>query len=129
MLIGAIVLWVLFCTSFDVYHQVKEYLNPTPQVDPEVVIDAKVSIAGQNVIKPKEKAASNKTRLEKFIVGCSIYSNAAQIFRTDNQGKITCLNGIRLFSMLWIVFGHTFNYMVDRQQLLKMGMIVNKSLY
>ena len=125
MLIGSIVFWVLFCTLFDLYHQIKVNLNPELQVDPDVIIEAKVSIAGRNVIKPKPKTASSKSSLNKFIIGCSLYSNAAQIFRTDNQGKITCLNGIRLFSMLWIVFGHTFNYMVDRQQLLKMGTMAN----
>ena len=121
VLIGAIVTWVLFCTSFDVYHQVKLYFNPELQVDSEEILEAKVSIAGQNVIKPKAKAAPNKSSLEKFIIGCSFYSNATQIFRTDNQGKITCLNGIRLFSMLWIVFAHAFYYAADRFQFLKMG--------
>jgi len=78
----------------------------------------KAKIAGINVVeKQQEKNSSiplkkKHSLLHQVIIGSSMYSNLEQVFRTDNGGSVTCLNGIRLFSMIWIIFGHTFNYMV-----------------
>ena len=64
--------------------------------------------------------------LHQVIIGSSMYSNLEQVFRTDNGGSVTCLNGIRLFSMIWIIFGHTFNYMVDRSNFFLLCKIYSK---
>lgn len=70
-------------------------------------------ICGKDVIE-KINLNHKKTKFQQVLRATSLYSNTEQIFRTDNGGKITCLNGIRLFSMIWIIFGHTFNYLTDR---------------
>jgi peptidoglycan/LPS O-acetylase OafA/YrhL len=32
---------------------------------------------------------------------------------TSNAGEFTSLNGLKALSMVWIVCGHTFNYLAD----------------
>ena len=92
----------------------------------------KAKIAGINVVeKQQEKNSSiplkkKHSLLHQVIIGSSMYSNLEQVFRTDNGGSVTCLNGIRLFSMIWIIFGHTFNYMVDRSNFFLLCKIYSK---
>lgn len=85
----------------------------------------KAKVAGINVIEKLDKEAQRRKNssiplkkkhslMHQVLTGSSMYSNLTEIFRTDNGGSVTCLNGIRLFSMIWIIVGHTFNYMVDR---------------
>jgi hypothetical protein len=66
------------------------------------IIKAKTALAGMDVIDPKQKIVVYKkeSKLITFLLDCSLYTNAEKIMRTDNGGKITCLNGIRFFSMV-----------------------------
>ncbi len=85
----------------------------------ELIYAEKSKISGSNVLEmPKSDSTiplKKKTSvLHEILIATSLYSNTEKLFRTDNGGKITCLNGIRMFSMIWIIFGHTFNYMTDR---------------
>ncbi|KAJ8911825.1 hypothetical protein NQ315_012555, partial [Exocentrus adspersus] len=44
-----------------------------------------------------------------ILVAFSVLSNGRKLFRINkNSNELTCLNGIRFFSMLWVIIGHVF---------------------
>lgn len=116
MFLSIIVTWVLLSTIYDVIFQIVEFKN-SKKIDPMLLNDAKKKIAGENLISHQNERKKQKTfseLLHDVAIGTSLYSNIGEIFRTDNGGKITCIYGIRLFSTIWIIFGHCFNYLTDR---------------
>lgn len=115
ILICIIVGWVLISTVYDCIASTIEHFKHSVVQDPPFVIENKQEIAGTGAVSPVKKVPPPKrSRFGQFMTNCSFYNNSIKFFRTDNGGKITCLNGIRFFSMFWIVFGHTFNYIADR---------------
>lgn len=39
-----------------------------------------------------------------------MYTNGEKLFRmTKNTNELTCLNGIRFFSMMWVLIGHVYS--------------------
>ena len=45
----------------------------------------------------------------KFLLCFSIYTNGKKLISAKKvEGNIDCLNGIRFFSMAWVVLGHSF---------------------
>ncbi|XP_067641961.1 nose resistant to fluoxetine protein 6 isoform X2 [Eurosta solidaginis] len=56
------------------------------------------------------KTKTNKPKKTLF-VAFSVLTNAPKIFtvkKTNNPNVISCLNGLRCFSMMWVVFGHGY---------------------
>ena len=55
----------------------------------------------------------------KLILSFSLYSNFNAIMSTKTGGKdtLTCLNGIRFISMMWVVLGHDFSFMPENANL------------
>ena len=44
-----------------------------------------------------------------MLLSFSIYTNGAKILNTDQSaGSLTAINGIRFFSMTWVILGHTY---------------------
>lgn len=112
---------MVFCTIFDVLKRIMDFAKgPVMSQDPKV-IEAKEEVVGKGVVPNEVASRQNTPKLIKFFQNCSIYTNTAAIFRIDNGGKVTCLNGIRSLSMIWIVFGHTFNYIANRDKFFLMG--------
>ena len=56
-----------------------------------------------------EDDASKNQVAFRFCLCFSIYTNGKKLLGTKKvEGNIDCLNGIRFFSMCWVVLGHTF---------------------
>jgi len=108
-------------TAYDIYLRIKGWQSKKEVDEKPEIVDIKKSIAGQNVVNNKKTVTSRLNKLEKFAINCSFYTNTEKFFRTDNGGKITCLNGIRMFSMIWIIWGHTYNYIGDRSLFFLLG--------
>ncbi|KAF2881821.1 hypothetical protein ILUMI_24377 [Ignelater luminosus] len=46
-----------------------------------------------------------------ILTAFSAFANTKKIVQTsDEPGQITCLHGIRVISMMWVVFGHRYSY-------------------
>ncbi len=122
---GLIAGLVIAFTLYDITFRIYEHLvnNGEEQFENESVevLKAKEAIGGTDVLAKRKKKETKKPLYHQFMTNCSLYSNTLKFFRTDNGGKITCLNGIRLFSMVWIVWGHTYNYLADRSQFFLLG--------
>ena len=111
VILWLIVAWVMLATCWDIGLRVADFVRKQ-NMESEIVFNQKTAIAGDNVIQTKT-SHKTKTMFDKFCINCSMYTNTEKLFRTDNGGAITCLNGIRFYSMIWIIWGHTYNYLVD----------------
>ncbi len=108
---------VLIATVYDVIDCLIDNFYPQNEETPETLA-YKSKISGPNVLSTSKKVIKKRATFTNFLVNCSLYANSLKFFRTDNGGKIACLNGIRFFSMVWIIFGHTYNYLADRYKFL-----------
>ena len=105
---------VALATVYDVSERISEwyYSDEAEKFESSEILEAKSEIAGANVVNQHKKKGKpwvkgKRTVLGQFIIDCSFYTNSEKFFRTDNGGKISCLNGIRTYSMIWIIFSHT----------------------
>lgn len=108
-LLSILVLWVLIATIVDITIRILEFLSK--------LNDPSLNEPDVNVVVKKKTTSRSKT----FLIECSIYSNTEKFLRTDNGGSISCLNGIRFFSMVWIIWGHTYNYIIERKKFFVVG--------
>ena len=60
-------------------------------------------------VKTKNDSEKRKNFGVKFLLCFSLYGNGKKLFSTKKSaGTIGCINGIRFFSMAWVVLGHSF---------------------
>lgn len=116
--------FVVFCTLVDIIMRIVTFARGESRVESPEIIKAKMEIVGQGVVEEKAKWEKKQPKIVKFLLDCSMYNNTAKLFRTDNGGKFECLNGIRMFSMFWIIFGHTFNYVAGRDKFFLLGKLI-----
>jgi len=60
---------------------------------------------------PEKDSLTHDVILEKksWIYGFSAYTNLRSLFNTRSQkGQITCINGIRFWSMVWVLVYHSY---------------------
>ncbi|CAF1611273.1 unnamed protein product, partial [Adineta ricciae] len=55
-------------------------------------------------------------KVHRIVIDLSAYT--AILKPMSNSGAMKCLNGIRVISMAWIVWGHTYNYIGDQSYFL-----------
>ncbi|XP_055869141.1 nose resistant to fluoxetine protein 6-like isoform X2 [Biomphalaria glabrata] len=54
---------------------------------------------------------SAKERVHNVLLSFSVRKSLSTVLKTDySDGDIKCLNGLRVLSMMWVVFGHTSNF-------------------
>ncbi|CAF1018529.1 unnamed protein product [Brachionus calyciflorus] len=118
VLLSILILWIFIATVIDVSKRILGFINSknnlnecSTEVTTNTALMPRNTNGEQNEKLNKRKKIS---KLDQFIIDCSFYSNSEKFFRTDNGGEITCLDGIRLFSMLWIIWSHTYNYIIER---------------
>ncbi len=84
-------------------------------ISPEPCIELKEKTNGANLVIPAVSKPLKKHPFIELVLNFSFYTNSEKLFRTDNGGKFTCLNGLRSMSMIWIIVAHTFRYLADYQ--------------
>ncbi len=61
------------------------------------------------VVKPSH----GRVNALEFITAFSLYKTIPTLFATTQApGVITCLNGLRVISMFWIILGHTYDFIL-----------------
>ncbi|KAK3732205.1 hypothetical protein RRG08_026587 [Elysia crispata] len=56
---------------------------------------------------------SPKGKLVKALLAFSVYTNGSKVLNTSQQpGSISCVHGIRFFSMAWVILGHIFAFCI-----------------
>jgi hypothetical protein len=104
---------VICATAFDCFKRAffsTDELNQKsfPAEPFKEIKEEKTNSIGAIILKPP-----NQNNVTKFILSCSFYTNTEKLFRTDNGGKFTCLNGLRAISMVWIIVAHTFKFLSE----------------
>ncbi|CDW54132.1 nose resistant to fluoxetine protein 6 [Trichuris trichiura] len=62
--------------------------------------------------KIREETSSIRVS-QALLVAFSLYTNTRKVMSTTlPKGQITCFNGIRVLSMWWIIFGHTYYWTI-----------------
>ncbi|XP_067659498.1 O-acyltransferase like protein-like [Haliotis asinina] len=71
----------------------------------------KINNATGAKVSRTSKGKPKQTVCQQLIKAFSLYTNIPKILNgTKNPNAIHCLHGIRFFSILWIILGHTYNY-------------------
>ncbi|KRY75622.1 Nose resistant to fluoxetine protein 6 [Trichinella pseudospiralis] len=83
------------------------------------VIESRDLTEPQCLVTRAHSQAPDKLTLEKqhgfvkVLLAFSLRNNAKKLFSMKTSaGQITCLNGIRVLSMCWIIFGHTYYWAI-----------------
>ncbi|KAK6967437.1 nose resistant to fluoxetine protein 6 [Biomphalaria glabrata] len=71
-------------------------------------------------IDSKESLSARCTRIDgrglvkRILLSFSLKANLLDLLKTESSdGDIRCLNGLRVLSMLWVILGHTANFLPD----------------
>ncbi|XP_046381394.2 nose resistant to fluoxetine protein 6-like [Haliotis rufescens] len=82
----------------------EEYLNGGARKFKDVA-EVKITKPSRAQAKPRQSVC------QQLIKAFSLYTNIPKILNgTKNPNAIHCLHGIRFFSIMWIILGHTYNY-------------------
>lgn len=101
---------IVCATTFDCVYRVIQSANEETDEDNK---KTNKSTTSKEEKVSEVKPISKKGRFTIFALGCSLYANTERLFRTDNGGQFTCLNGMRAISMIWIIVYHSFRYLLD----------------
>jgi hypothetical protein len=110
-LLSFICFLIVSATVFDCIYRCLYEENVEDKEKNKFIKDQKESVCSEIELS-KAKRPREKGRYTVFVLNCSLYANIEKLFRTDNGGKITCLNGLRAMSMMWIILYHSFRYLI-----------------
>ncbi|KAK3732191.1 hypothetical protein RRG08_026573 [Elysia crispata] len=61
----------------------------------------------------QESCPTSTGKLVKVLLAFSVYTNGSKVLNTTQQpGSVSCIHGIRFFSMSWVILGHTFGFIL-----------------
>ena len=101
----------MFCAT--VFDCINRY-NASEELDLKTFrSDLKEKMSGSNIVIKCTVKQPEKNPFVELVLSCSFYKNSEKLFRTDNGGKFSCLNGLRAISMVWIIIAHTFKYLAE----------------
>ncbi|CDW61295.1 hypothetical protein TTRE_0000974401, partial [Trichuris trichiura] len=108
---------ILFATLYDYFVVQAESKNPPKATDVDSDVTSLVgnsSTCGRtNFPKNPRRNELNSCTFLKVLVAFSLYTNTRKVMSTTlPKGQITCFNGIRVLSMWWIIFGHTYYWTI-----------------
>ncbi|KRY75619.1 Nose resistant to fluoxetine protein 6 [Trichinella pseudospiralis] len=117
ILLLTLLAFIVFSTLYDIcvlQNQQKIVSSPAT-----CVIESRDLTEPQCLVTRAHSQAPDKLTLEKqhgfvkVLLAFSLRNNAKKLFSMKTSaGQITCLNGIRVLSMCWIIFGHTYYWAI-----------------
>ncbi|KRX43085.1 Nose resistant to fluoxetine protein 6, partial [Trichinella murrelli] len=117
ILLLALLAFIVFSTLYDIcVFQNQQKMVPSSAT---CVIESRDLTEPQCLVTRAHSQAPDKPTLEKqhgfvkILLAFSLRNNAKKLFSMKTSaGQITCLNGIRVLSMCWIIFGHTYYWAI-----------------
>ncbi|XP_052226413.1 nose resistant to fluoxetine protein 6-like [Dreissena polymorpha] len=116
---GVLSVVVLLGTLYDmlVLHELHRYCSVSKIEDGEEVTKL---LAEGNSDSSDSYGTHNKTHVQnatepglgaRILVSFSLYTNASKLLSTRSQaGNLGCVNGIRFFSISWVILGHSYAF-------------------
>lgn len=109
-----VILVVFVGTSYDIVKDsnksiTERYLGKTTaSVSTDTI---PVTTSSSEILCAKKKPKAKFSRLRDILLCFSLKTNGKKILQTDKaEGSIDALHGIRVISMLWIIFGHSISF-------------------
>jgi len=96
-LLGAL---VILSTIFDLYY-------------PHLLARKKALEEEKSLLKEEaqtEKKEEKPSRVLNLLRSFSLIHNLPRLLNTNTKGQITCLNGVRVLSICWVMIGHTYDW-------------------
>ncbi|KFD61433.1 hypothetical protein M514_05993 [Trichuris suis] len=104
---------ILFATLYDYFVVQAEPKCPLKAIDGDSDAASLVENSRSNSAKHQQRDERSSCTFLKVLVAFSLYTNTRKVMSTAvPKGQITCFNGIRVLSMWWIIFGHTYYWTI-----------------
>ena len=79
------------------------------------------------LIAEKEEQEGQPGAFKRILLSFSLYKNGRNLLSTKQPaGTFTCLHGIRFLSLAWIILGHAYFMMFDRNQIVNANLLAYK---
>lgn len=127
-LIVVCALFVILIAVGTAVHQIQDWTAPKPQKVKKVNSDTEngTTLAVSAVSSDKtplvnrtvtvvRAPCSREGKVLEFITAFSLYKTVPTLFATNQApGIITCMNGLHVISMFWVILGHTYDFVLGQ---------------